>query len=147
VHRRTFLIALAALPLPAFADGGAWTALVVMRRADCSVCLAEIAALVEAGATVPALRVRAITHGSAAEAAHAARLSGVPVGSDPARIRALGLWDEGRAEARPAVILFDPCGREVGRVLGRGPGHLAAPAVVDLYRRAPRTPCEGRLAT
>lgn len=143
MDRRTFLLALAAWPLPALAEEAPWTALVVMRRPDCPVCFAELAALVEAAG----LRTRAITHATPADAARAARVAGVPVTSDPARVRELGLWDEARGEARPAVILLDPCGREVGRVLGRGPGHLAAPAVLDLWRRAPRTPCGAPLAS
>lgn len=141
MDRRTFLAgALLLLAADALGADGGYTALVVMRRAGCPTCRAELLALLEAGG----LAVVGLTADDAAAAARAARETGAVVRSDPARLRALGLLDPS-GEGRPAVVLLDPCGDEVGRLLGRAPGRLAAPAVLELWRRAPPPKCGGAL--
>lgn len=122
--------------------GGRCTVVVVMKRADCPVCLAEIAALQAQQATLDA-RLVAVTHEGPDQARIAAARSGIEVIPDRGWIERHGLFEPAWGHPRPAVVLFDRCGREAGRILGRGPGRVAAPAVVALRARIVEAPCGG----
>jgi peroxiredoxin len=66
--------------------------------------------------------------------------------SDPSRrvLRKLGLWREAWEHPLPAMLLFDRCGRERGRVAGRRPGMEPEQAFLRLSKkvRAEATPCQ-----
>ncbi len=130
----------AAVPLPP----DRVSVVVVMKHAGCPVCLAEIAGLRALGSRLDA-HLTAVTHEAPERAAEASLRSGVAVHSDTGWIVDRGLFVPDRGHARPAVLIFDRCGREAGRVIGRGPGVLAAPEVLRLRDRIVEAPCAGAI--
>lgn len=101
---------------------------VTIKGTWCKVCIEQLTrlqkirhALAERGARVVALSSeRPKQHASAAKR-YDLRM---PLLSDPKRrvLRKLGLWLERPAHPMPAMVVFDRCGRERGRQLGRRPG-------------------------
>ena len=116
----------AASPAHAHPAAGRTSVVVVMKAPSCGVCATQLRALAAAELGAP---VVGITHGSQGAAAQVTRRTGVRTYSHPAGIQAMGLWLPELGIAQPAVVVFDRCGREAGRIVGRQPG-------VDVSERA-----------
>lgn len=106
---------------------------VVLKQAACPVCAGQLRRLSEAGLGVS---VVGITHDPPNDAARVAAATGVPAYSHPEGMVSLGLWAPGQATATPAVVVYDRCGTEVGRIVGRAPGRDATEAVRALVGEA-----------
>lgn len=98
---------------------GRTSVVVVMKMARCSVCATQLSALDAADLGVPVL---GLTHDPPPAAAAVTARTGVPTYSHPGAIESMGLWLAARGIAQPAVVVFDRCGEETGRIVGRRPG-------------------------
>ena len=118
----------------------------------CSVCLAQLARLAALNSRLQKLRTRVVglnadSHNANAEAAKA---TGIPLAilSDPEHgvLEALGLWRSKANAPMPALVVFDECGAEHARIVGRRPGERVEGSVIDVLEKVARTPprCEGR---
>jgi len=112
---------------------GRTSVVVVMKMARCPVCAVQLHRLAEAELGAP---VVGITHGSRAEAAMVTRSTGVRTYSHRAGIEAMGLWLADRGIAQPAVVVYDKCGDETGRIVGRRPGVDVTERVRELVQAA-----------
>jgi hypothetical protein len=116
---------------------------VVMKGAWCLVCMGQLQRL---GAMEDLLDQRETRFvGVAVEAATGAAPAG-PIARDPdhAVVAGLGLWRPEVGHPMPALVLFDRCGVERARAVGRGPGQRPEPAllgVLDTLVAAPEK-CE-----
>ncbi len=128
--RTLLLLAFAALAHP---NAGQTQVVVVMKMADCPVCATQMKQLASAHLGAPVL---AITHDDEVAAARVSSVTGVPTYSHATGIEAMGLWLPEQGIAQPAVVVYDKCGAETGRVVGRGPGTDATEAVRRLVRAA-----------
>ncbi|MEM6929473.1 MAG: hypothetical protein AAF602_21210 [Myxococcota bacterium] len=98
---------------------GQTSVVVVMKQARCTVCALQLRNLARAELGAP---VAGVTHDPPGEAAMVTRATGVRTYSHPQGIRWLGLWREDLGMPQPAVVVFDRCGKETGRIVGRQPG-------------------------
>ncbi len=132
---RTFLALLLALAPSALArpHAGQTSVVVVMKMADCPVCITQLRALDRAELGAPLM---GITHSPDAAAARASNAAGVSVYSHAAGIRSMGLWLADQGIAQPAVVVYDRCGAETGRIVGRAPGLDVTDAVRELVKQA-----------
>lgn len=112
---------------------GRTSVIVVMKGARCPVCVTQLRAL---GRAELAADVVGMTHDSEAAAAAVTRSTGVRTSSHPAAIRAMGLWLAQYDMAQPAIVVYDRCGTETGRILGRGPGRDETASVRRLVAQA-----------
>lgn len=112
------LLALAPSAL-AHPGGGQTSVVVVMKQADCAVCTTQLRTLDRAALGVSLM---GITHSPKAAAERAGKAAGVPVYSHAEGIVAMGLWMPEQGIAQPAVVVYDRCGTETGRIVGRAPG-------------------------
>lgn len=115
---------------------------VVMKNAACEVCLGQLARLRRA--RLPA-NLMGITHEGRDRAAAAAERVGVPVYSHAPGIEAMGLLRDGYA--MPGVVVYDPCGEEAGRIVGRRPGQDVTAEVRALVERARQATCQAQKAS
>lgn len=111
---------------------------VVLKSTDCTVCAAQLKRLARAGFDAS---VFGLTQDSASGAAKVSAATGVPTYSHARGVQALGLVIDERT-ARPAVVVYDRCGAEIGRVVGRAPGSDATPAVRQLLEQADDAHCK-----
>lgn len=109
---------------------------VVMKNAGCPVCVEQLTRLREA--RLPA-NLMGITHESSEAAAVASQQTGVSVYSHAPGIRSMGLLRDGYA--LPAVVVYDPCGDETGRIVGRRPGQDVTHEVRSLVVSANQATC------
>lgn len=112
---------------------GSTQVVVVMKSAGCAVCARQMRQLSQAELGVSLM---GITHGSSADAARVTNATGVRTYSHAAGIEAMGLFREDLGMAMPAVVVYDRCGDEVGRLVGRAPGIDATTEVRTLVVRA-----------
>jgi hypothetical protein len=112
------LLALAPSAL-AHPGGGKTSVVVVMKMASCPVCATQLRTLAQADLGVS---VMGITHSPKAAAARVTAATGVPTYSHAAGIESMGLWLADQGIAQPAVVVYDRCGGETGRIVGRAPG-------------------------
>jgi len=129
------LALLLALASSAYAHpgGGQTSVVVVMKMADCSVCATQLRTLDQAELGVSLM---GITHSPKAAAERAAAAIGVPVYSHAEGIVSMGLWMPELGIAQPAVVVYDRCGAETGRIVGRAPGVDATQQVRTLVDKA-----------
>ncbi len=106
---------------------------VVMKSASCAVCARQMRQLKQAELGVSLM---GITHDPSEAAVRVSNATGVPTYSHAAGIRAMGLYRADLGMATPAVVVYDRCGDEVGRLVGRGPGIDATTEVRGLVVRA-----------
>jgi len=137
---RTFLATMLAVSSLALArpPAGQTQVVVVMKMASCGVCAAQMRRLAEADLGAP---VMGITHSPRPEAQRVAAATGVPTYSHAEGIRSMGLWLDDRGLAMPAVVVYDRCGEEAGRIVGRRPGADVTEAVQQLVREADAADC------
>jgi peroxiredoxin len=57
-------------------------------------------------------------------------------------LQELGLWRPAWGHPLPAIVVFDRCGAERGRLLGRQPGVTGEAAVLDLLEELARNPAK-----
>lgn len=115
--------------------------LVVMKGHYCSVCRAQLARLQALFARLKALRARVA--GINADPYEANRAVSekyglaMPILSDRqhAVVGPLGLWLEQAGHPMPAVVVFDRCGQETWRVVGRDSDSRPEAALLELAER------------
>ncbi len=112
---------------------GETSVVVVMKEARCPVCALQLRALARADLGAP---VAGVTHDPPSAAAMVTKATGVRTYSHPEGVRWLGLWRADLGLATPAVVVFDKCGAESGRVVGRQPGVDVTEQVKELVRQA-----------
>ena len=112
----------------------------------CPVCLQELARLATARDRLSALKARVVgvnadTFRANAEAARAAGIPW-PMLSDPRHrlLAALGLWQGDAGMPMPAIVVFDECGKERGRLVGRRPGQSDEKPVLELLGKIAAAP-------
>jgi peroxiredoxin len=114
---------------------------VVMKGHWCPVCRAEVARLGARSARFRELGARLCALNADAPAANRAIAEkfglAMPILSDAdhAVLAALGLWREGDEHPLPAALVFDACGNEVERFLGRDATTRSEAALLDVARR------------
>ena len=114
---------------------------VVMKAASCSVCAGQLRQLAAAELGVPLV---GITHEPEPMAARVTQVTGVATYSHAAGIRSMGLWLAERGIAQPAVVVYDRCGAEAGRIVGRAPGVDVTAEVRGLVQEAEQVVCAGK---
>ena len=113
------VLSLFAATAQAHPNAGQTSVVVVMKMARCSVCIEQLRTLRTAEIGAP---IAGITHEPPQAAAVVTRATGVPTYSHGRGIVALGLWRPDLGIAQPAVVVYDKCGDEAGRIVGRRPG-------------------------
>jgi peroxiredoxin len=119
---------------------------VVMKSAHCQVCLAQLRRLEDLSERLRKLGVTTVglSHEPPAacfEARKRAKLATALVSDDDSDVlRALALWRGDLDHPLPALVLFDRCGAERGRLVGRRPGQRPEPALFDLLSALERAP-------
>jgi peroxiredoxin len=124
---------------------------VTMKGHGCRVCLGQLARLAALDGRLSALKARVVgldadTPQANAEATRRLGIS-LAILSDRSHrvLDALGLWRRDANEPMPAIVVYDECGKERGRLVGRRPGQRDEDAVVVLLERIASTPpvCRG----
>lgn len=143
---RTVLALLLALSPSAIARpaAGVVQVVVVMKTATCSVCAGQLVQLARAELGVP---VVGITHDSPQLAERVTQATGVKTFSHAEGIVSMGLWLADRGLAQPAVVVYDRCGGEAGRIVGRAPGVDVTNDVRALVAAGSQAVCEERPAS
>ena len=126
--------------LAAQADGK-HLVLVVMKGHWCRVCVAQVQRFGQLASTLKSLSARVV--GLNADAPESNRKmaedEGIdsPVLSDTTHevLSALGLWLPREQHPLPAIVLFDRCGDEVARWVGRHPGDRPESDVIRVLRK------------
>lgn len=138
-----FAVALLSLAPSALAhpNTGETSVVVVLKSASCSVCATQLRTLAQAELGVPLM---GITHDPKEAAAKVATVTGVPTYSHAAGIESMGLWLPERGIAQPAVVVYDRCGAEAGRIVGRAPGVDVTQQVRELVAEARTAQCDGK---
>jgi len=114
---------------------------VVMKGHWCRVCVAQLERLAELSATLKSLTARVV--GLNADAPESNRKlvedEGIetPVLSDRTHevLSGLGLWLPREQHPLPAIVLFDRCGAEAARWVGRQPGDRPESDVIRVLRK------------
>ncbi|MEN0065999.1 MAG: hypothetical protein AAGA48_27910 [Myxococcota bacterium] len=120
---------------------GQTSVIVVMKMARCPVCMTQLQTLGGAKLGAP---VVGVTHDPVPAAVAVTHTTGVRTYSHPNGIKALGLWRADLGLAQPAVVVFDRCGGETGRIVGREPGVDVTEKVRALVKQADAvTSCDG----
>ena len=126
-------LCLALLPASAHPMAGQTSVVVVMKTATCSVCVTQLRALGEARLGVS---LAGITHDPPLLASAVTRATGVRTTSHAEGIVAMGLWSPRLGIAQPAVVVYDRCGEETGRIVDRRPGLDVTDRVRELIEQA-----------
>lgn len=119
---------------------------VVMKSVHCPVCVAQLRRLEQMSTELARFGVTTVglSHEPFAQCGRAQRRAKLAtvVLSDPKVkvIRTLGLWRDDFGHPMPALVLFDRCGSERGRLVGRRPGQRPEPALLELLRSLERDP-------
>lgn len=106
-------------PARALPHSGQTSVVVVMKEARCMVCQTQLRRLGSAKLGAP---VVGITHDPPHAAVAVTNATGVRTYSHPRGIQAMGLWEPRLGIAQPGVVVYDKCGTETGRIVGRQPG-------------------------
>ncbi len=115
--------------------------IVVMKGHWCRVCSDQLARLIQKQAELAALGARVVGLSADAPAANKRMLDeqGIEgrVLSDEKHevLDALGLWSPKDGHPLPAILVFDRCGDEAARWVGRRPGDRPESAVFRVLRR------------
>jgi len=123
------------------AAGGRALVVVVMKGHWCEVCSDQLARFADKQQDLSALGARLVGLNADSPAANkgmlAARGIRARVLSDTQHelLTALGLWLPSEGYPMPAIVVFDRCGDEVARWVGRQPGERPDSAVLRLLRR------------
>jgi peroxiredoxin len=124
--------------------GGSRLVVVVMKGTWCQVCAEQLGRLAKLEPELAKLqsRVVGLTHDGHEKATKVARSTGAPVASDPKHdvLDALGLWRDDWEHPLPAIVVFDRCGVERGRLPGRRPGAKPDQALLDFLKKLDQTP-------
>jgi peroxiredoxin len=136
--------------LAAHAAGGRLV-VVTLKGHWCSVCLGQLARLGALRDRLVALKARVIglNADSRRANAEAAKEVGIPfpILSDREHrvLDVLGLWRADAGEPMPAIVVYDECGRERGRLVGRQPGQSDERPLLELLEKIARSPpgCRG----
>jgi len=111
---------------------------VVMKGAWCPVCVGQLDRFAKLGEQLHRLNAQVVglNADSPADNLVVEKKLGVPILSDPdgSTLRGLGLWRDDWGHPMPAVLVFDRCGEERGRVVGRRPGLRDEEAVIELLK-------------
>jgi peroxiredoxin Q/BCP len=124
---------------------------VVMKGTWCPVCIGQLRRLADLekeltklGATVIGLSTDSVERCRKAAFDHQLPFA---ILSDPDRevVSALKLWRAEWGHPMPSLIVFDRCGIERGRIVGRSPDERAEPALLSLLRSIAHKPerCTG----
>jgi hypothetical protein len=108
------------------------------------VCAGQLVQLAGADLGVP---VVGITHDSQQLAVRVTAATGVATFSHPEGIVSMGLWLADQGIAQPAVVVYDRCGGEAGRVVGRAPGVDVTSDVRALVAVGAKAVCDQRPAS
>lgn len=123
------------------AAGGQALVVVVMKGHWCQVCSDQLARLADKQQELSALGARLVGLNADSPAANkgvlAARGIRARVLSDAKHelLAALGLWLPSEGHPMPAIVVFDRCGDEVARWVGRQPGDRPDGALLRVLRR------------
>ena len=121
---------------------------VVLKGAWCRVCMGQLQAFATQRKQLSGLGARVVGLSADSPTNHRAAIQRTqlpyPIASDPRHsvLRGLGLWRPDWGHPLPAVIVFDRCGTERGRIEGRSPGERTGPAVLKLLRTMAKTPAQ-----
>lgn len=123
---------------------------VVLKGTWCQVCVGQLQRLAKFERQLEKLdaRVVGLTHESHAKAKAVARDSGLPfpILSDPKHevLAALDLWRDEWGHPLPAIVVFDRCGDERGRMSGRRPGDQGEKSLLAFLKKLADKPesCE-----
>jgi peroxiredoxin len=121
---------------------------VTMKGHWCRVCLEQLVRLAAVRNRLSALKARAVgldadTHRANAEAARELRIPLAILSDREHRVLdALDLWRADAARPMPAIVAYDECGRERGRLVGRRPGQNDENAVIALLEKVAAAPPE-----
>jgi peroxiredoxin len=134
----------------ASAAGGRLLVVVVLKGTWCQVCVGQMQRLAKVEKRLEKLgtRVVGLTHESHTKAKAVAKDSGLPfpILSDPKHevLAALGLWRDDWGHPLPAMVVFDRCGDERGRMSGRGPGDQVEKSLLEFLKKLADNPasCE-----
>jgi peroxiredoxin len=120
--------------------------LVTMKGHWCGICLGQLARFSALRARLEKLQARVVglnadSHRANAEAAKHVGLA-LPMLSDSRHrvLEALGLWVADAEQPMPGIVVFDECGRERGRLVGRNPGQRHETAVIALLEKIVAAP-------
>jgi peroxiredoxin len=125
---------------------------VVMKGHYCPVCRAQLARLQEL--RQPLEQLGTVCCGLNADPVAANRVISekfgfeMPILSDPMHsvLAALGLWLEGAAHPMPAIIVYDQCGNEARRILGRDGNDRPEATLLRLVKRLHDEPPQCQVA-
>lgn len=121
--------------------------LVVMKGHWCRVCIGQLARLGALRDRLTALRSTVVGLNADSVKANRAVVAEAqlhfPILSDPGHrvIERLGLWLDDVEHPMPAIVVFDRCGSERGRLVGRAPGQaLPEPELLKLLEALGKKP-------
>ena len=123
------------------AAGGQALVVVVMKGHWCRVCSDQLARFVERQPELKVLGARVIGLNADAPAVNKRmldeqRIAGRVLSDETHQVLTeLGLWLPREGHALPAIVVFDRCGNEVARWVGRQPGERPESAVFRVLRR------------
>jgi peroxiredoxin Q/BCP len=128
------------------AAGGQRLVVVVIKGTWCPVCIGQLRSLGRRREELARLGTRVVglspdPHEKNKRTAEAHALAW-PILADPRHrvIEALGLWREAWGHPLPAMLLFDRCGAERGRVEGRAPRDRAEETILRVLRALAQHP-------
>lgn len=120
--------------------------LVTMKGHWCGVCLGQLARFSALRSRLEKLKGRVVglnadSHRANAEAAKHVGIA-LPMLSDSRHrvLDALGLWLADAEQPMPGIVVFDECGRERGRLVGRNPDQRDESAVIALLEKIAAKP-------
>ncbi len=120
--------------------------LVTMKGHWCGACLGQLARFSALRARLDKLKAHGVglnadSHRPNAEAAKHVGVA-LPMLSDARHLvlERLGLWIADAEQPMPGIVVFDECGRERGRLVGRNPGQRDENAVIALLEKIATAP-------
>ena len=130
----------------AAAAAGHRLVVVVMKGTWCPVCIKQLRRLGALDKALKGLGVRVVglTHESFEKASKLRKERSLkhPILSDPKHevLSLLGLWRAQWGHPVPAMVVFDRCGKERGRISGRAPGERPERALLRFLKKLAERP-------
>ncbi len=130
----------------AAAAGGHRLVVVVMKGTWCPVCIKQLQRLAKLDKALKRLGVRVVglTHEGVEKANRLRKERALrhPILSDPKHevLSLLGLWRPQWGHPLPAMVIFDRCGKERGRISGRAPGERPERALLRFLKKLVKRP-------